>query len=511
MKINSNKVDFIIIFSLLMVYLFVISFNFPSSFEKDQPLQRMYNANRPIGDIVLYNTDYRHPFFGFIILHFFLLFGQTEFFAILPSIIFGVLVLILSYYLVRIFYNSLLSAMLTLCILLNYLFIYSSLEVGGYMVFFFFFMTLLFVLFKVLKNGFTAKLAIVFIISTVLIFYTHYVSLFFIAVTALFLFIWKMTRTFRTLLILAVLGILLLPGLYTLMVHGSMDSKLRSLSAEYPNYFWGEDQSNNFIPGLLEIFTSGNSFLGAVLLLLGITALFIRNKSENFSAISGFKLYMAFLIIFCVLIEVFVSKYFRMRMEYLTFLLPLFFILISEGIELLSDILNKYTGYMSHLSMLLSVIFLGILIFFSLVHLGNSDILSNDGEYDDVSNFILDADFANTVVSEVHYPVTALQYYLSNRSLAEWQCYNDKQIGNLSYSLVCERDNITLIGLMTIPNDLNFYQHNFDKLAKLNKDFPVWYIKFYEHNNTLIERYLTNCTIARNYSKFSLYYCNLLK
>lgn len=136
---------------------------------------RVYSGNS-IPEVIRVSSLRVHPPLYFIILHFFLYFGDSEFVARLPSVIFGVLSILLIYKVGRSFFGEgegLISAFL---LSISTLHIHFSQEARMYTLYMFLSLLSLFLFYKAIREN-DIKLWIGFVISTVLGLYTHFYML----------------------------------------------------------------------------------------------------------------------------------------------------------------------------------------------------------------------------------------------------------------------------------------------------------------------------------------------
>lgn len=134
------------------------------------------------------------PPLDYIILHFFLYFGDGEFIARLPSAIFGILAIILIYKVGKTLFGAKEGLISAFLLSISPMHIWYSQESRMYSLFTFLSLLSLLFFYKAVKEN-DKKLWAGFILSTLLCIYTHYFAFFVVLVEALFLlFIWIKNR-----------------------------------------------------------------------------------------------------------------------------------------------------------------------------------------------------------------------------------------------------------------------------------------------------------------------------
>jgi uncharacterized membrane protein len=293
---------------------------------------------------ILASPDKPNPPLYYVILHFFLNFGQSEFILRLPSVISSILCIPLAYKLGMDFFDyrvGLLSAFLlgtSPC-----LYWYAQ-EARGYTLFILFSLLSIIFFYNALRKN-DALLWIGFIASTSLGIYTHYFAFFLILIESLVMILYfNKYKPFLSRFLLSLLAILvfILPQILSLCL--GMSLKLNE------GVTWGMPPSVRFVPNVFIYLSIGEGYpwmfvvLPFFIFLYGIYNSYIENEEIlRFSAIW---------IFIPILISFFLAFKINYQIRYFIFILPIYLTIISKG---LIDIGKKRSS-----------IFLVILLVFSL-------------------------------------------------------------------------------------------------------------------------------------------------
>ena len=281
--------------------------------------------------------DPGHPPLSHYILHFFLFFGNSEAILKLPSALFGIATVFMVYHLGKCLYDhkiGLLSAFLTS---ISPILIYYSQEARGYSQFAFFSVSSLYFTLLIYKNG---KLIsyLGYIISTILCLYTHFFSLFLLIGENIFiLFLWnkKKIKTINWISIQILVLLSFIPGavLILKMLKDHSITYDYSLLKTIFSTFYIFNFGRVLFPFSINIFVI---FLGTVsfslCFILSLIHLIKHKKDDYFFFISFFLTYILILIVnyrLHALSELFI--------RYLIFLVPLYLIFISRGINAINN------------------------------------------------------------------------------------------------------------------------------------------------------------------------------
>jgi uncharacterized membrane protein len=497
------KIDIILVVILAIILGIGIAQNIMTPFDRDQPLQRMYNANQPAVDVVMHNEDLRHPFLSFLVLHFFLKIGQSEIYAIMPSVLFGLCALILFYILLRQFYDKYISFILSLIITTNPLFLYYCVEVGGYTLFLA--LTLLsMILFNKLINDKPRLIHLIaYIITCTLMMYVHYFATIIIFCQGMYILISGRIFKKEHTIVYIIIFLLIIPSLITAYLGTTKDIDIRVISKNYPTYFWGEEQSKNIIINLSEAFFSNiNLYFIILLTIMGIYNIIDKRKEFHLSILT--------LCAGSILIAIILPLYTRMKYEYFLYMIFPLLILIAEGGMLLSSIWHLEKNR-KHAFLIIILLIVSATCIYNYVTAPKKYM--EKGDYDIISNHILaNLNKSSIIMLEHQPPLIAFEYYLLNKSLEEWNCNMNVKKNGIEYGQACSSHNISIYVFFIMPKENNLLEQNKNRLEKMQEKYASWFILRNGQINPYIQTWLEKqCTGELNSSFYSLYFCEKLE
>lgn len=188
---------------------------------------------------ILTSPDPAHPPFYYMLLHFFLYLGKSEFILRLPSVIFGILSIPLAYNVGKTFFGAregLLSAFL---LSISPVFVYYSQEARMYTLFAFLSLLSLFFFYTAIRKN-DNRLWAGYIISTVLDIYTHYFAFLVISVEVMFFIFFlksyqsSLKKFVLSLLCICILFLPQIPGLYSGTMIKQAKNHFGELNQGYP-------------------------------------------------------------------------------------------------------------------------------------------------------------------------------------------------------------------------------------------------------------------------------------
>ena len=223
-----------------------------------------------------------NPPFYYMLLHLWIpVFGDSEFVSRLPSVVFGVLTIIFTYSVGRLLFGKRAALFAALIMAVSFFHVRYSQEARGYTLMVFLALVSYYSLLKMVSEW-KRRWAIVYILSSALLCYTHYFGLFTILAQNIFCFIIFLRRGragglgfTRWILVQVTLGVLYIPGFIFLA---------RRFSSVRGSFWIPE-------PGYRDLFSYFNNYAGSVYmlaLLTGFAVLAIAN-SEKLRSVKGLK------------------------------------------------------------------------------------------------------------------------------------------------------------------------------------------------------------------------------
>lgn len=176
---------------ILLIILFIGSFlriynlNFKGLW-RDELLEVTAAQSRTITGVLSSMSTHFSPPLDYIIVHFFLLFGNNDFFARLPSAIFGILSIVIIYYVAKSLFGTKEGLISALLLSISPYHIWYSQEARMYSLFMLLSMLSILFFYRAIVED-NKKMWYGFIISTTLNIYTHYFAFFMILIYSIFL------------------------------------------------------------------------------------------------------------------------------------------------------------------------------------------------------------------------------------------------------------------------------------------------------------------------------------
>lgn len=223
-----------------------------------------------------------NPPFYYMVLHLWTpFFGNSEFISRLPSVIFGVLTIILTYSVGRLLFGKRAGLLAALIMSVSFFHVRYAQEARGYTLMVFLALVSCYSLLKMISEW-KRRWAVVYVLSSALLCYTHYFGLFTILAQNIFCFTLFLRRGrvgglgfTRWILVQVTLGVLYIPGFIFLALRFS----------SVRGSFWIPE------PGYRDLFGYFNNYAGSVYmlaLLAGFALLAIVN-SEKLRSVKGLK------------------------------------------------------------------------------------------------------------------------------------------------------------------------------------------------------------------------------
>jgi uncharacterized membrane protein len=392
-----------------------------------------------IGEVIVANSDnistvlsgashHLSPPLDYIILHFFLHFGISDFIVRLPSAIFGMLSIILIYYITKTLFGpkeGLISAFL---LAISPMHIFYSQEARMYSLFVFLSLLSLLFFIKAINEG-SMLTWIGFIISTTLNIYTHYFASFVIFIYVLFIItmVYKKQynftftennmfskRSYKIVLSyfvssILVIFLLYLPQIHTFLMQTSRLNGILPYGLPATLYFFEivlYKMGPWNIPGLV-IYTG--------LFAYGLSYIF-QNQHKNQMVLLAFWI---FIPIFMSFIITYISGPMTTYRN-LIFILPIFLILISKGIVNISFSINKKVQSVSGCNLnnntIIALILILIVIFtFTDTNIYNLYDFQNKGDKD-TGIYLTTHVKSNEVIVVFEQPKSEFEYYYKGSS-----------------------------------------------------------------------------------------------
>lgn len=308
-KSKKNQFKYLVILILLVGALLRI-YNLSSenvSFDEANALQFTENPS----------SDFGHPPFYFLFLNYWIkLFGDGEFSIRAPSVIFGILSILLLYFLADLLFDKNIALLSIFIFSINPFHIYLSQQARMYPLFILFSLLSLFYFFKVLKEEKKINWWF-YIIFNLLNLYTHYFAVFVLFIEILYFILFCRNLKFK-------LRDFILTNLLILILFSSQFLKIyNGFLSKTSGFNWGLKSS--------EYFTSiFNSFLGwdilftLIVFLLFLFGLLKIDKKINFF---GF-----IYVLFPLIVGFFLSFEIPIIPRHFIFILPIYIMFISKGL-----------------------------------------------------------------------------------------------------------------------------------------------------------------------------------
>ena len=312
LKNKSKKIYFIIVLILLVGTLLRV-YNLSSESLTFDEADTLMIKEHP-------NSDYGNPPFYYSFLDFWTkLFGDSEFSIRFPSVIFGLLSILVLYYLTSSLFNKRIALLSALILAVNPFHIYLSQQARMYSLFTLFSLLSLFYFFKILKEDRKTNM-ILYLVFNILKLYTYYFAIFVLLVECLYFTLFhKDFKSKSKDFMLTNLFIFILFSPQFIKIYNGFLGKTSELN-------WGLRPSEYFI----SIF---NSFLGwdivftAIVFLLFLFGLLrIKNIDKKLN------LFGIFYVLLPLVIGFFLSFKIVIIPRYFIFILPIYIMFISKGL-----------------------------------------------------------------------------------------------------------------------------------------------------------------------------------
>ncbi|MBW6517384.1 MAG: glycosyltransferase family 39 protein [ANME-2 cluster archaeon] len=284
-------------------------------------------ASNSISHIIeTYGNDV-HPPFYYVLLHFVMLFGNSEFMVRMPSAIFGILTIPLLYITGKKFFTfreGLISAFL---LSISYYHIYYSQEARMYTLLTFSFLASFYCFYRACEHKNNLIFFIGYILFTLMSIYTHYFGFFILPITILYILTSKVLfkkitldikSLHRMLLSCIVITVSVIP--LVLIFFNQINNKVGGEVA------WGTSPANLFIKLLVRFSTlaPSTSLLFSLLFVLG-ALISLKNNKNQF-------ILMGIWFALPIVVSYYLASIMPFETRYLIILLPAFLLFIARGI-----------------------------------------------------------------------------------------------------------------------------------------------------------------------------------
>ena len=323
----------------------------------DEILQVLVSKNSMPG--VLEGVSHHlSPPLDYMILHFFLYFGDSEFIARLPSAIFGILAIILIYAVGKMLFGTKEGLISALLLSISPMHIWYSQEARMYSLFTFLSLLSFFFFYRAIKDN-DKIMWIGFTLSTFLCVYTHYFAFFVVLVQALFLLSVRIMHIYernlsdnidRTIFSgfifsIIIVFLLFIPWLNVFLdvSEGLHRGLWFGLQPELLSFFGSIFGSFNY----LGYIPPGHSFLQYFAINLLYISLFLCGIVASVKSYRNQTVLLFFWVMVPVVFLFFLSYYHigpLTAVRYLIFILPIYLIVISRGIISISQSISQSTN-----------------------------------------------------------------------------------------------------------------------------------------------------------------------
>jgi len=266
------------------------------------------------------NSDFGNPPFYYIFLDYWTyLFGDNEFSIRFPSVIFGLLSILVLYYLASLLFNKRIALFGALILAVNPFHIYLSQQARMYSLFTLFSLLSLIYFFKILKDG-RKKNMILYLFFNALNLYTHYFAIFVLFIEVLYFFLsYKKFKFESKSFILTNLFIFILFSPQLIKTYNGLLDKTSEFN-------WGLRPSEYFI-SIFNSFLGWNTAFTAIVFLLFIFGLL---RIKNFD--KKLNLFGIFYVLLPLVVGIFLSFKMAIMPRYFIFILPIYIMFISKGL-----------------------------------------------------------------------------------------------------------------------------------------------------------------------------------
>ncbi|MBW2979900.1 glycosyltransferase family 39 protein [Candidatus Woesearchaeota archaeon] len=436
-----------------------------------------------------------------VILHYFLFLGDSEWIARFPSLIFGLLSLVVFFNLTKRLYGKISAFFSGLVLVLSPLFLEYSLYAGNYALFTFLSLLSLYYFNEFVING-NAKYSHRFAVTTVLLAWSNYLSAFVLISEGLWIILKKRSwfKNKRNIKLIAAIFVFILPIFF--MVSSCVSNEIRAMgySKISPSHFWGVEEAKGIIFHFFLNLLPDNSssyFFFFPLVLLGIVNYSRNLKKDKFGI-----LLLTYIAISLTSIKL-LSYYARMSPERLTFLYPAFILIFDSSTRFLAGIVKKFDRELPF--DLLKISFWVIIIVFYAISFRPGLEAS---EYHLVGAYLKEElKEPSPIVFEPHNLRTILAYYLFDDSYSFIKaCLYNKELYNFTYPFYCSDGNTSMIALIERPDSESWMVEDLNKLEKIPKGY--WYVETSKFENPHILDFLNKrCKLKKRFEEIRVHFC----
>ncbi len=474
-------------------------------FDADYMTQRLFFGSLDIGDILAHRyEDQRHPQLFYLVLHFFLYLGHSEWIARLPAVLFSLGSAVALFALARPYLRAVRSLLCVVLLMLSTSYFQHSRDVTDITLFVMLALLACHLFLRCMHQP-RLRLLIAFAAVETAMFYTYYMSVLVACAQVVTLLVFGRSRRFLGLWIaLGAAGLLGMFAFYDLAVLVLADMETREVARQFPAHMWGEKTVSQILSEFAALLVPLAMF-GILTPLLALWGMFQWGRSGRKRP--EFVFLVVLIIVSLVVIGLAVALV-RLRPYYLLFLLPL--VLVFVVVECLGLPLpgGERRGRGNRVIRVLSWAVLGLVVF---VHANDlawraPKIMSSGGRghFHRVGEAIQAGGGPDAVVADPHMLHTILVYYCFPRPLLMYR--NCKHGGGPVH---CELGSRRFVSLTNMPQmQPGWEQRALGRLRGLGIG-PFWFVYTDRFKNPPLLRHLRqSCQPRGEWPPLSLFLCS---
>ena len=297
-------------------------------FEADYMTQRLFFGSLDIGDILAHRyEDQRHPQLFYLLLHFFLYFGHSEWIARLPAVLFSLGSAVALFALARPYLGAARSLVCVVLLLLSASYFEHSRDVGDISLFIMLSLIACHLFLRCLQEPTLRRLILLGLVETAM-FYTYYMAV--LVACAQLVVMLVHARSRRHLKLWAALGaaaLLAVPAFIDFITLVVADMGTRQVARQFPGHMWGDTAAMQLLSQFAALLMPTTLF-GVLTPILAIAGL-LRWGRRSWKR-PEFLLLAVLLVVSLIVIGLAVVLV-RLRPYYLLFLLPAFLLFVVTG------------------------------------------------------------------------------------------------------------------------------------------------------------------------------------
>lgn len=471
-------------------------------FDADYMTQRLFFGSLDIGDILLHRyEDQRHPQLFYLILHFFLYFGHSEWIARLPAVLFSLGSAVALFVLARPYLGGVRSLLCVVLLMLSTSYFQHSRDVTDITLFVMLALLACHLFLRCLKEP-RLSLLIAFAAVETAMFYTYYMAVLVALAQILALLVFARSRRF--------LGLWIALGAAFLMAFFSFrdlallmleDMGARRVASQFPAHMWGEKAGAQILSEFAALLIPMAVF-GVLTPLLALVGLYRWGRRSFKQPV--FLLLVVLMVVSLVVIGLAVALV-RLRPYYLLFLLPPFMLFVVVGCLGLPD--REGPGRGNRVIRAAGWVVLGLVVF---VHANDfawraPRIISAEGRghFRKVGEVIRNQGGPDTVAADPDMLHTILVYYCFPQPLLMYR--NCEHSG---HPVRCEFGSRRFVSLTDMPRmQAGWEQEALERLRDI-EGRPFWFVYTDRFPNApLLEHLRRNCEPRGEWAPLALYRC----